>query len=779
MAQDRAKIDSLKNELKYAKEDTNKVKLLLKLGMQYEYSIPDTAMFYNQKALNLSQKINLKKFIADCYLSFGIVHRLQGANDTALVYFHKTLKIRKELDDKKGISDCYDNIGIVHTDQGSYNKALEYYFKALKMAEEKSYKHGMSSILINIGNTYYRLGSYDKAIEYYSKALKIQTELGNKREISSCYNNLGNTYTISGSYDKALKYYFKALKIKEEQGNNRGMINGYNNIGIVHSSQGSYDKALEYYLKALKIAEEMGFKAGMLKCYNSIGSINIIQNSYDKALKYYFNALKIAEEIASKVGISESYNNIGFVYESLNSYEKALEYYFKALKIDEETGYKYGIANGYLCISGINITLYDSTALNKNQRLSYLTKAVEYGTKSINLAKEIGAIQAERYAATYLMYAYRKLGNYKKALEFADVYIEAKDSMFNEEKTKTIQEMQTKYETEKKEQQIVLQETELAKKDIEIKQQETVRKALIIGLGAFVLIIILVIYAYIQKRKSNIKITRQKDIIEEQKEEITASIHYAKRIQSAILPPQEMLNKALPDHFVLFKPKDIVSGDFYWMKQINNHTIITAVDCTGHGVPGAFMSMLGSAFLTEIVKNENITKASDILNELRNHIKTALRQEGVTGEAKDGMDMALCVIDHENMKMQFAGAYNPLYLIRKNSHDFELTEYKGDRMPIGIHLTEKDSFINNEIDLAKDDRFFIFSDGFADQFGGPDSKKFMSKNFRKLLLEIQDKPMQEQALVLDKTIEDWKASPDANGEPHEQMDDILVIGVRV
>ena len=271
------------------------------------------------------------------------------------------------------------------------------------------------------------------------------------------------------------------------------------------------------------------------------------------------------------------------------------------------------------------------------------------------------------------------------------------------------------------------------------------------------------------------EVVKQKDEIEAQRDEIadknrsiTDSIEYAKRIQTAILPSNEYAEEILPEHFILFRPRDIVSGDFYWMTKKNNRLVLIAADCTGHGVPGAFMSMLGVSFLNEIVNRHEVTTANEILNNLRTDIKRTLGQEGKEGEAKDGMDIALCIVDFDNMKMQYAGAYNPLYLFRNN----ELIEYKADRMPIGIYVKEKESFTNNDIDLQKGDVFYIASDGYQDQFGGEDGMKFKTKNYKQLLLDIHQKPMAEQREILNTTIDKWRGK-------WEQVDDIIVMGIRV
>jgi len=261
--------------------------------------------------------------------------------------------------------------------------------------------------------------------------------------------------------------------------------------------------------------------------------------------------------------------------------------------------------------------------------------------------------------------------------------------------------------------------------------------------------------------------TGQRDQIAAQKKEITDSIHYAERIQRSILPSSAKVKSRVADYFVLFKPRDIVSGDFFWSTEVGPNTILVAADCTGHGVPGAFMSMLGISFLNEIVNKNHILNADEILNQLRNHVIEALKQKGKEGEAKDGMDIALCVINEETGTLQFAGANNPLYFIRDN----ELESIRGDKMPVAIHL-KMPPFTLHEIKIKKGDIFYIFSDGFADQFGGDAGKKFKYKPFRELLLSSHQKPMEEQEQILEKTFTDWKRD-------YEQIDDVVIMGFRI
>lgn len=271
------------------------------------------------------------------------------------------------------------------------------------------------------------------------------------------------------------------------------------------------------------------------------------------------------------------------------------------------------------------------------------------------------------------------------------------------------------------------------------------------------------------------EVVRQKEEIENKNGEleilykqVTDSIHYAKRIQEAILPPQALFDQLLPNSFVLYKPKDIVSGDFYWLDKKGESVYFAAVDCTGHGVPGAFMSIVGSNLLKDAVNNTDLYAPAEIMDKLNEGVATTLHVGITEKQTKDGMDMTLCALDYKNLKLQFAAAFNPLYIIR----DGELIQHKADKFPVGAFIGEKRKFTNNTIDLKKGDMVYIFSDGYADQFGGPKGKKFMAGNFRTLLLEASKLPSEQQRLRLNETIEDWR------GEL-EQVDDILIIGIKI
>ena len=322
-----------------------------------------------------------------------------------------------------------------------------------------------------------------------------------------------------------------------------------------------------------------------------------------------------------------------------------------------------------------------------------------------------------------------------------------------------------------KEEAISLKEEEIRNQDEKIVlQAEAIQtqKIIILAAALALLLVFGLVYFvwrnYQNKKRANILLQAQKDQIAYQKQHITDSIEYAKMIQTAILPSMELFSHRL-EHFVLFKPRDIVSGDFYWAEEIDGKYLIVTADCTGHGVPGAFMSMLGISMLNEIIISKAISRPDLILNQLRDKIIEALKQE-VGSILKDGMDMTICLFDLNTGQLQFSGANNPLYVVSEGL----LSQIKGDKMPVAIHEL-MEPFTLHQLELKQGDTFYTFSDGFADQFGGPERKKFLAKNFRNLLLSIQSLSMIEQRNRLDEVFTDYRKEV-------EQIDDVVVIGVK-
>ncbi len=653
-------------------------------------------------------------------------------------YSEQALELAKELNQKENLAEAYNLVGSVYYYQGKLEKALENWQERLKIYQELGQKEQIALARNSIGVVYKNMNKYDKAIAQYQKAAKIQDEIGNKKGRAQAFANIGNIYFFFGeNYDKALEYYDRSLKLSEEIQDSATIANLLNSIGNIYNQRKEYQKARDYFQRSLSINKKIGKKSGIATAQNNLGRNLAFLEKYPEALEYCKKAVESWKAIGNDRGIALALMDVGFVYSRWGIFDKALQYYFRSLRLAKELNMRSEIVDYYKEISNI----------------------------------------------------YEKMGNTSKALDYYKLHSELKDSIFNEKTQKQIAELETKFKTQEKEKEIAQKKSELLKKEAELLRSKILRNSLFAGLILLVLLAFWLFNRFMIKKKANDllearneeilkqkeeietqrdEIERQRDVVMAQKKEITDSIMYARRIQSAVLPPEEQIEALLDDYFILFRPRDIVSGDFYWLTEKEGKTIVVAADCTGHGVPGAFMSMLGITFLNEILTQVKSLKANEILNELREHVKTSLRQTGKQGEAKDGMDLALCIIDKENQTMQYAGAYNPLYLVRNN----EITRYKADRMPIGIYLREKETFTNNEIKIQKGDRFYIFSDGYVDQFGGENDDKFSSKRFKKMLLDVHQKPMPEQREILNNTIEKWM-------ENTKQIDDMIVIGVKI
>lgn len=645
------------------------------------------------------------------------------------------------------------------------DSAEHYANQGLTLAEKLNYNLGIADCKVAIGAKNILVHNYPSAIQNFEKALVLYKQLNDFKGIANCYNNTGLTYQKQDQFDKAIEYYQKALEVNEKHELINNLAGNLNNIAIIHHIQSNYERALAYYKEASIIYEDLENFRNLSKIYNNMGAIYDDFNLLDSSIYFHQSALEIRREIGDVYGIISSTSNLGIINRELGKYDIALDNFNESLELSKQVKESKQVSRIYTNIASVYNKMAELNQANKN---SLYYKAVNYAKKSLTISTENNYLSMQQIAYDQLVESYKGLNKYKEAFDYQQLKIIANDSLFNLEKNKQIEELETKYQTEKKEQEIILQKEQLNRKEIELKQERLQKYSFFIGLLLFAFLGLVIFRNYLQKKKANILLAQQRDLILEQKEEITDSIKYAKRIQSAILPKESYIQNLLKDYFVFYKPRDIVSGDYYWMAEKDNKAIIVAADCTGHGVPGAFVSMLGVSFLNEIVNKKEVIDAATILNELRKSVKETLGQTGKDGEAKDGMDIALCIIDFQSNVLQYAGAYNPLYIIR----NAELIEIKADKMPIGIYIVEKESFTNHKVELEKDDCIYLFSDGFVDQFGGEKGGKFKTKPFKNLLIENATKPMNEQYSLLDETFNNWK-------KEYEQVDDVTIIGIRI
>ncbi len=847
-------IDSLRTVLKKIEKnnnspslsDTLRIQIFHQLGKFYYHSIPDSSLFYFDKALKLSEK-NTKANIQDK------THKFNFLKAESITWLAKTNR----------------NKGDYKTSITNHEQAIKYYKQLSNDPDidikEKGQK-GMADNVYSIGIVYYYQSEFNKAKEKYLEASKIYKNLTNSshKELSEkcyialagCYNNVGLINWSQGIYDDAIENIIKSLKIDEKLGDKLGISTAYNNIGLIHKEQKNYQKAIDYYTIALENNKEIDNQEGMANCYNNFGNVyeelglletdSVKKNEFfDKAIQQYLKSLKLYKNLGDKVALSGCYNNIGIVQQDKKEYELAIEYYLKALDLYEEMDDKNGISTVYGNISSLNIAIAKFPDITEINKRLHLNNAIIYGTKAIKIAREIKSLPLEKSAANSLMEAYAAIGDYKQAFSFSRVFITTKDSMFSQEKTQALTDAEKKFETEKKQLLIdkLNKENELKNETIARKNAESKKQQILIFsfLSGFLIILVFSVFLYrlfLQKKKANIKLARQKqqieiqnaklqqayeeisaqrdeittqrdmvmqqkEFIENQKQEIEDSIRYAKNIQTAVLPSEKFFDillkvdttqSTLDKYFIVFHPKDVVSGDFYWATQINDWLIITVADCTGHGVPGAFMSMLAVSFLNEIVGKKEIIDSAIILNNLRISIIEALKQTQGEETQKDGLDMSLVAINTKTNRCIWAGANNPLYIVSNNellekseriikvdTSQFRVPnskffyEIKPDKMPIGIHLKMKD-FTNQEIQLHKNDILYLFSDGYADQFGGQNGRKFKYNNFQELLYNNATYSMKEQGEIINKTLYNWMHNDDKD---YDQIDDITVVGVKL
>jgi tetratricopeptide (TPR) repeat protein len=700
------------------------------------------------------------RFLCIFFLLLSFSSKAQEVNLDSLwsVWNDKTQPDTSRL---KAMNDiAWDGYLFSQPDSAFYFAQMQYDF-ALSVNNKRFMAHSISTQ----GVSFAIRGNYEKSLEYFLKTLEIRKAIDDKKGMGDSCNNIGNIYDDQGNYEKALEYHSKSLAINKEIGNKEGMGVSYNSIGFIYSNQGNSEKALEYYLKSLRITEELGDKNGIGDSYNNIGLIYSSQGNYEKALEFYLKSLGIDKELSNKNGMACSYNNIGIIYKYQGNYEKALEYYLKSLAIDKDLGDIKGIGD-----SNNNLGLFYKDQGNYENALDYLLK-------SKNIKQEINTIKGLDETSKSLSEVYKKLGKYKQALEMHELYMETKDSIakMNAEEELYKFEVDKEYELKKQADsikhadEIIIQQAENLAKEEQLKSEKQRRTGLLVIVG---LVLVSLGFVFVQLRKTKaqkVVIEGQHEKLNESHREITDSINYAKRIQDALMTSAVYIKDVLPESFILFNPKDVVSGDFYWVyRSPKGQIYFTVADCTGHGVPGAFMSMIGTSLLNEFIIENNIEDTAEVLTKMREQIIKSLDQKGLEGENKDGMDMALCKYDPKKGTVQYSGAYNPLLHISKN----EINQLKGNSQPVGLHTGNKLPFTSKEIQVSKGDMLYIYSDGFPDQFGGEKGKKYLSGKFKNFLLSISDKPIDQQDALIKEEFANWIGD-------HEQIDDVCVMGVRI
>ena len=725
--------DSLKNRLNRAASDTAKV------------------MVYNRFARNL----------------------LNGQNqdfDQALQYAQEGLKLSEQTLFDKGRAELHRTIGSVFYFQNDYEQALEHYKIALDICEKLQNTEGLALNYYNMGISYRAQSKIYYSLEAHQKALSLWKQLGNTDNIIKSYRSIIELYRSVGEFKFANDYAEKALSLATKTENRQEEASLYDLLGRIFFETGDTLSSKEYFQKSLHIYEELDNQLQVARITHNI-AVRVYAANPEKSIDLLRKSAAIYENISpDNYQLFDIYNSLANGFLSENQDDSARHYKEKALSQAIRSGNTQIIARAYNTIGRFDLKTGD------------IDRAEKEFHNACEIALKNGLYNALSSAWSGISLVNYQKGDYKNAFEYFRKHKDMNDSLSREENKVNVQKMTMQYEFERD----MTEKNETIKAQLERQQQAVKYQKIIVAIVSVALIYAAILFVIIFRanrcnKRANVKlkaqneeIIRHHDLIARQNKEITDSIIYARRIQRAILPTSKMLKDDL-EMYIFYRPRDIVSGDFYWMSKKEDKSIIVAADCTGHGVPGAFMSMLGVAFLNEIVGRENEICANEILNKLRDKVVGALNQTSRLGEEKvfnkDGMDIALCVIDYPRMFLQYAGAYNPLILIR----DKELMEVKANRMPVAYSDEYGNKkFTNHLIPLSPNDCIYMFSDGFTDQFGGCEEKckKYSKKRFKSTLLNVCELPMNEQKEIMEQTYDEWKGN-------REQIDDVLLVGIRI
>ncbi|MCW8897716.1 MAG: tetratricopeptide repeat protein [Flavobacteriales bacterium] len=656
------------------------------------------------------------------------------------------------------------------------DSALFFSKKQLNFAKLKNKKPFIADAYRTIGTSYYIMQDIDSALVNYKKCLTLYKELNDEPSIAAILNNMGIVYELKGDYLDAINCYLDGLTIREKTNNTKSISKLNINLGNVYTLLGEFSNAKSHYNNAYSNFLKLNDSTGIAIAYMALGLVYKRNNQIDSSLIYFEKSKNLYIKLNDLKGLNQCRSNMGIIYMENNDFEKAKIEFELAKEYFDKTSDVFNISTLYRSIGDLN-----------NYYKNY-NKSVELCSKSLQIGIEYKLKETIKSSCLCLYKAYKGLNNNIKALSYYEQFVELKDSLHNEDLTRKVAQTEMQHAFDKKQltDSLVRAEQERIK---EINHQREVEKqktyAYLGGSGAILLLIVLIVLfkGYNQKKKSNMlleqkntlitqqkqEVEKQKHLVEEKNLEITDSINYAQRIQSAILPDINIIKKYFSESFILFKPKDVVSGDFYWFENLGNKVIFAVADCTGHGVPGAMVSVVCSNALYKAVIEFNITQPSLILNKVREIVVDTFGKNNE--DVKDGMDIAICSLESNknSFNLEFSGANNPLWILKKDTK--EMIEVKGDKQPVGVHFDSK-PFTNHQIKLEKDDKIYLFSDGYPDQFGGEKGKKFKYKPFKELIIESSSTSLENQKEVLSKKIENWKGQL-------EQVDDICIIGIKV
>ena len=666
------------------------------------------------------------------FLSKALITRIIDSVTISSVYAREAISLLNNYDYERSEAQCL--LVMNYNQKGQFDSCIQVGSKYMTDVKKCKNVAGELEILMVMSSSYDFIGNRKMAIQLALEAIDVAKQAQKYNRLSEIYVSLASTYKDENLV-LAKKYALMALQVLNDKNHIIERVS-YNSVylvlGNVYSDSQKPDSAKYYYNLCKESSRQTGDQRMFLAAIGNLGNIAIDQHDFNLALAC--NNLTLAEykKLGIPAEIAVSYGSLADLYRDMKDYKKAIRYYDSALTITEQ-------------IQSADDFIYNYKGLSET---------------------------------------YEMMGNDKEAFKYYKLYRLWNDSVNNNQNSKKISEMELdfRYKSEQREKDLIQKNKDLITQE-KIKQQTYIIWAAVLGGLCLVIFLGFTIKSNIEKKKTNkqlqqfnAEISEQKNIIEEKNNEITDSITYASRIQQGVIPDEEELQKLLPHHFVFFKPRDIVSGDFYWASKVKSktnpdskRTVVAVVDCTGHGVPGAFMSLVGNTLLNQTIGRSAIETPAQALDYINAQLPKTIKSKLSTGTIKDGMEVAMCDFHFDTLTMYFAGANSNMYLVRNG----EIQIYKGDKQPIGESFSGVvKNYTNQIISLQKNDCVYLISDGYADQFGGEKGKKFKYKPLENLFCSIADKDVKEQREILAKAFDDWKNN-------HEQVDDVLIMGIKI
>lgn len=711
------------------------------------------------------------------FISLFILNFIIGFSQNSKIDSLKQVLSKTDIDSNKVklLNKLFLNLEFIDQQQ-----AKKYLDEAVRISLKNQDPKWLTETYINCGFLAEDNSNYPEALKYYRLVLEIAQKNNLKPRISAAYNNIGVIHYNLGNYPEALKSYFESLKIDEQLNDKHGVAFSYNNMGLVHEHMGNNKKALESFEKSLQLKKELKDSASFSSAYNNIGLVYYNLREYNKALRYFKLALDINIKQEDAIGIINSNNNISSIYSEIGKPQEALDMYISNLALEKEIDDPALITRSYINIGSL---------LTSMKRCS---EAKGYLNDALRISKELNHKEYIKESYRALTDLYKTSGQFEEAMKSYELWLTYRDSLNNEETKRSALQSQMNFEFEKKE-AVADAEHQKEMENQKLLADEKSRKQTIIIICSVLGLILVAVFAgfifrslsvtrkqkhIIELQKSAVEnqkqmIEKQKQIVEEHQKEIIDSITYAKRIQRAILPADEEIKLHWKDFFILYLPKDIVAGDFYWhhVSADGQMVYIAAADSTGHGVPGAMVSVVCSNALNRAVSEFNLVDPGLILDKTRELVLETFSKSGE--EIKDGMDISLLAYNKPFNKVYWSGANNPLWYIRHDSYsDNEtclLAEVKADKQPIG-KTDHPVPFKTHVFDINIPHTFYLMTDGYADQFGGDKGKKFKYKQLEQTIMAMSKQPMAEQKKSLEDIFQKWRGNL-------EQVDDVTIIGI--